>query len=136
MSFLVGCVNETPVTAESNKIQSVAMETISPENAKTLMESEKNYIILDVRSKDEFKDNGHFINAVLIPLPEIIDRAPNELQDKDQLIFVYCRSGRRSLDAAKKLVELGYTNVKDIGGIINWPYQEYLESSNPDNNIN
>ena len=64
---------------------------------------------------------------MLIPLPELSDRAVAELKDKNQLIFVYCRSGRRSLSAAKELVELGFTNIKDIGGINNWPYSDKLE---------
>ena len=113
--------------AESNNAQSVAMETISPDKAKALMEAEKDYIILDVRNEDEYKNDGHFKNAVLIPLPELSDRAVAELKDKNQLIFVYCRSGRRSFAAAKELVELGFTNVKDIGGINNWPYLDKIE---------
>ena len=127
MSFLVGCMNNSSVTAESNNAQSVAMETISPDKAKALMEAEKDYIILDVRNEDEYKNDGHFKNAVLIPLPELSDRAVAELKDKNQLIFVYCRSGRRSFAAAKELVELGFTNIKDIGGINNWPYSDKLE---------
>ena len=127
MSFLVGRMNNSSVTAESNNAQSVAMETISPDKAKALMEAEKDYIILDVRNEDEYKNDGHFKNAVLIPLPELSDRAVAELKDKNQLIFVYCRSGRRSLSAAKELVELGFTNIKDIGGINNWPYSDKLE---------
>lgn len=127
MSFLVGCMNNSFVTAESNNAQSVAMETISPDKAKALMEAEKDYIILDVRNEDEYKNDGHFKNAVLIPLPELSDRAVAELKDKNQLIFVYCRSGRRSFAAAKELVELGFTNVKDIGGINNWPYLDKIE---------
>lgn len=127
MLFLVGCMNDSSVTVENHNVQSVVMETIYPDKAKVLMESEKDYIILDVRNEDEYKNDGHFKNAVLIPLPELSDRAVTELKDKNQLIFVYCRSGRRSFAAAKELVELGFTNVKDIGGINHWPYSDKLE---------
>ena len=80
------------------------------------------YIILDVRTKEEF-DQGHIPGAILIPNTEIEARAEEKLTDKDQLILVYCRSGRRSKLAAEILVELGYTNIKEFGGIIDWPYE-------------
>lgn len=95
---------------------------ITPLEAKTLMDSEQGYIILDVRTKSEY-EASHINGAVLIPDVEIEEQAPNVLTDKNQLILVYCRSGRRSQSAAKKLANLGYTNVKDFGGITNWPYE-------------
>ena len=96
-------------------------EQISGEEAKALMDSESGYIILDARTQEEY-DLGHIPGAILIPYGEIADRAENELPDKNQLILVYCRSGRRSKIAAEELVKLGYTNVKEFGGIIDWKY--------------
>lgn len=95
---------------------------ISAEKAKELMETEKDYIILDARTQEEF-DEGHIGGAIMIPEYEVSTRAEKELPDKDQLILVYCRSGRRSKIAAQALADLGYTNVKEFGGIIDWPYE-------------
>ena len=101
---------------------SVTYEQINGAEAKTLMDSESGYIIIDARTQEEY-DEGHIPNAILIPEYEIADRAKKELPDKDQLILVYCRSGRRSKIAAEELVKLGYTNVKEFGGIIDWEYE-------------
>ena len=101
---------------------SATYEQISGAEAKALMDSESGYIILDAREQDEY-DEGHIPGAILIPYGEISDRAVKELHDKDQLILVYCRSGRRSKIAAEELVKLGYTNVKEFGGIIDWEYE-------------
>ena len=97
-------------------------EQISGAEAKALMDSESGYIILDVREQYEY-DEGHIPGAILIPYGEIADRAKKELPNKDQLILVYCRSGRRSKIAAEELAKLGYTNVKEFGGIIDWEYE-------------
>ncbi len=78
--------------------------------------------IIDARTEEEFAE-GHIENAILIPEYEIKDRAQKELPDKEQLILVYCRSGRRSKIASEELVKLGYNNVKEFGGIIDWPYE-------------
>ena len=86
------------------------------------MDSESGYIIIDARTQSEY-DEGHIPGAILIPEYEIADRAEKELTDKKQLILVYCRSGRRSKIAAEELVKLGYTNVKEFGGIIDWEYE-------------
>lgn len=96
---------------------SATYEQISGAEAKALMDSESGYIIIDARTQEEY-DEGHIPGAILIPEYEIADRAEKELPDKDQLILVYCRSGRRSKIAAEELVKLGYTNVKEFGGII------------------
>ena len=101
---------------------SASYDQISGAEAKVLMDSESGYIILDAREQDEY-DEGHIPGAILIPYGEIADRAEKELPDKDQLILVYCRSGRRSKIAAEELVKLGYTNVKEFGGIIDWEYE-------------
>ena len=95
---------------------------ITAEEAKRIMDSEEGYIILDVRTQEEY-DQGHIPGAIVISHEEIAEKAEDVLTDKDQLILVYCRSGRRSKIAAEALVELGYTNIKDFGGIIDWPYE-------------
>ena len=101
---------------------SASYDQISGAEAKALMDSESGYIIIDARTQSEY-DEGHIPGAILIPEYEIAARAENELPDKDQLILVYCRSGRRSKIAAEELVKLGYTNVKEFGGIIDWEYE-------------
>ena len=101
---------------------SATYDQISGAEAKALMDSESGYIIIDARTQEEY-DEGHIHGAILIPEYEIADRAKKELSDKDQLILVYCRSGRRSKIAAEELVKLGYTNVKEFGGIIDWEYE-------------
>ena len=101
---------------------SVTYEQISGAEAKALMDSESEYIIIDARTQEEY-DQGHIPGAILIPEYEIADRAEKELLYKNQLILVYCRSGRRSKIAAEELVKLGYTNVKEFGGIIDWKYE-------------
>ena len=101
---------------------SITYEQISGAQAKALMDSESGYIIIDARTQEEY-DQGHIPGAIMIPEYEIADRAEKELPDKDQLILVYCRSGRRSKIAAEELVKLGYTNVKEFGGIIDWKYE-------------
>ncbi len=90
---------------------------ITPSQAMEMMGGDA--IILDVRSQSEF-DEGHIPNAVLLPGNEIAQRAEEMLPNKDQTILVYCRSGRRSALAAEELVYLGYTNVYDFGGILDW----------------
>ena len=104
------------------KDREVVYMNITAQEAKVLMDTEKDYIILDVRTQEEY-DQGHIPGAILIPDTEIEDRAEGELTDKDQLILVYCRSGRRSKLAAQSLVGLGYTNIREFGGIIDWPYE-------------
>ena len=101
---------------------SATYEQISGAEAKALMDSESGYIIIDARTREEY-DQGYIPGAILIPEYEIADRAENELPDKDQLILVYCRSGRRSKIAAEELVKLGYTNIREFGGIIDWEYE-------------
>ena len=102
--------------------QGAVYMNITAGEAKQIMDSEEGYIILDVRTQEEY-DEGHIPGAILIPNTEIEVRAEEELPDKDQLILVYCRSGRRSKLAAEILVELDYTNIREFGGIIDWPYE-------------
>ena len=110
------------LTACQSGDNNATYEQITAEQAKTIMDTEKDYVIIDARTEEEFAE-GHIENAILIPEYEIKDRAPKELSDKEQLILVYCRSGRRSKIASEELVKLGYTNVKEFGGIIDWPYK-------------
>ena len=85
-----------------------------------MMETEENYIILDVRTQAEF-EAAHIPGAICIPNETISDQPIDRLPDKDQLILVYCRSGNRSKQASEKLVKLGYTNIVEFGGIVGWP---------------
>ena len=95
---------------------------ITPQEAKEIMDTEERYVILDVRSQSEY-DEKHIPGAILIPDTEIEAKAEDILTEKDQLILVYCRSGRRSKNAAAMLAKMGYTNVKEFGGINDWPYE-------------
>ena len=106
---------------DKNDREAVYMN-ITAQDAKQIMDTEEGYVILDTRTQAEF-DDGHIPNAVLIPYDQILEKAEAVLKDKEQLILVYCRSGRRSKIAAEALVELGYTNIKEFGGIIDWPYE-------------
>lgn len=92
---------------------------ISMEEAVAMMATEENYIILDVRTTEEFAEK-HIPNAINIPNETIGSEELAELPDKNQLILVYCRSGNRSKQASEKLVALGYTNIYEFGGINNW----------------
>lgn len=93
---------------------------IDAEEAKQMMENE-DVIIIDVRTAEEFSET-HIDGAVLLPLDEITAQAESVMPDKDKTYLIYCRSGNRSSQAAKKLVEMGYRNIYDFGGIMDWPY--------------
>ena len=118
--IMLAVLTLTACTREENNMNK-GYVTISAQAAKEMMDTQENYIILDVREQDEY-DAGHIPGAILIPNGQITSRAEQELPDKGQLILVYCRSGRRSKEAAQKLADLGYTNIKEFGGIIDWPY--------------
>jgi rhodanese-related sulfurtransferase len=118
ISILLSLFGLTACSGDNNN----SYEQITPHEAKTIMDTESDYIIIDARTTEEFAE-GHIENAILIPEYEIADRAEKELPNKEQLILVYCRSGRRSKIASEELVKLGYTNVKEFGGIIDWPYE-------------
>ena len=110
--MLTGC-------AVTNNNQTNTYRQITMDEAVTMMAQETGYIILDVRRPDEFAA-GHIPNAINVPNESIgTDEIP-ELPNKDQLIMVYCRSGRRSKEASEKLVKLGYTNIVEFGGILDW----------------
>ncbi len=116
---LAGCTNEAE---ESEVTTDVSYEQISQDEAKNIMDTQNGYVVIDARTQEEF-DEGHIEGAMLMPEDEVADRAEKELTDKSQLILVYCRSGRRSKIAAQALADLGYTNVKEFGGIITWEYE-------------
>lgn len=137
---LAGCAGQAETTSKTDsktvsaaqttskttsKTVSTAAKTayisISAEEAKKLMDSQKDYILLDVRTQAEY-DEGHIPGAVLLPHDQIADKAAELLKNKDQLILVYCRSGNRSKVASQALSDLGYTQVREMGGIKDWPY--------------
>ena len=109
--FLAGC---TASNEQENSYRQISMD-----EAVTMMEEESGYIILDVRTPEEFRER-HIHNAINIPNETIGSEDIQELPDKDQMILVYCRSGNRSKQASGKLAELGYTNIVEIGGINDW----------------
>ena len=105
--------------AVTGNSQTNTYRSITMDEAVTVMAEESGYIILDVRRPDEFAA-GHIPNAINVPNETIGTAEISELPDKDQLIMVYCRSGRRSKEASEKLVKLGYTNIVEFGGILDW----------------
>ena len=110
--MFTGCVGTS-----NNQINTYRQ--ISMDEAVNMMVEESGYIILDVRRPDEFAA-GHIQNAINVPNETIGTAEISELPDKDQLIMVYCRSGRRSKEASEKLIKLGYTNIVEFGGILDW----------------
>ena len=119
-AVLMAALTLSACTAEKTS-ENAGYMCITPQEAKKIMDTQEGYVILDTRTPEEY-ETGHIPGAILIPHDEILERAEKTLPDKDQLILVYCRSGRRSKLAAQDLVDLGYTNVKEFGGIIDWPY--------------
>ena len=120
--LLLAVMMLTACGQDTEKDQGEVYMNITAEEAKEIMDSQEGHVILDVREQDEY-DAGHIPGAILIPYTQIEDKADEMLPDKDQQILVYCRSGRRSKIAAEALAELGYTNIKEFGGIIDWPYE-------------
>ena len=116
--IVVFCVVVSNKKSEYIKEDLLMYKSITMEEAKAIFKEKGNYIIVDVRRPDEYKE-GHIPNAINI-VNETIDKEPQELKDKDQSIYVYCRTGRRSKEASEKLVNLGYTNIIEIGGIVDW----------------
>ena len=110
-----GC-GQAGMESEESKM---GYEQISQDEARLLMAESEDRIILDVRTKEEYAE-GHIPGAICVPNETIGTEMPKELPDKEQLILVYCRSGNRSKKAAEKLVKIGYTNIKEFGGIITW----------------
>ncbi len=121
VTLFTGCKDNASQESSSAQVQGAAYEQITPEEAKRIMDTEIGYVIIDSRTQGEF-DEGHINGAVMIPEYEINACVEEKIPDKNTLVLVYCRSGRRSKIAAQALVDLGYTNVKEFGGIIDWPY--------------
>ena len=114
--FLMSLLLLTGCAAQSKES---TYRQITMEEAVTMMQEESDYIILDVRTSEEYSEK-HIPGAINIPNETIGSEDIPELPDKDQLILVYCRSGNRSKQAAAKLVKLGYTNIVEFGGINDW----------------
>lgn len=116
LPFLFGCQS----AETSNNVTEATYKQVTMAEAMKIMKNEDDYIILDVRRPDEFAA-GHIPESVNVPNENIGSGEIAELPDKSRLILVYCRSGRRSKEASQKLVKLGYTNVVEFGGILDWP---------------
>ena len=122
MMLLLAVLLLTGCSVEKGEKDVAGYEMITAQQAKEIMDTQEGYVILDTRTEEEY-EQGHIPGAIVISHEEIKEKAESVLTDKDQLILVYCRSGRRSKLAAQDLADLGYTNVKEFGGIIDWPYE-------------
>jgi rhodanese-related sulfurtransferase len=122
MLALVVLTLSSCVINASDKVSSQTVTNISAAKVKEIMSDNDPFILLDVRSEEEFKEM-RIESAILIPDNEIKERAPVELPDKDVRIVVYCWRGYRSAFAVNELVKMGYTHVYNLGGIIDWPYE-------------
>lgn len=119
--FMCGCGKET--SQEGNETEEAVYMQITAEEAKKMMDEQDDILILDVREQSEF-DAGHVPGAVLLPVGTITeDSAADVIESKDTVTLVYCRSGNRSKTAAKTLAGLGYTQIYEFGGIMDWPYE-------------
>ena len=114
---LTGCKPKDKIMDGDGMLNSY--HQISQAEAKEMMKKDDGHVIVDVRRQDEY-DTGHIPGAILIPNESIGTEKPQELPDLNQIILVYCRSGSRSRQAAQKLADMGYTNVYEFGGIMNW----------------
>lgn len=123
ITALAGCTEKTDTQqTEVTQVNIGTYYQITQDEAKRIMDEENDYMIVDAREQSEY-DEGHIKGAIVIPYTEIEQRAQELLPNKQQLILVYCRSGRRSKIAAQSLANMGYTNVKEFGGIIDWQYE-------------
>lgn len=118
--MLVSCENSANAPESEAEVKQSYIN-ITAEEAKEIMDSDAEYVIVDARTAEEFAE-GHIPEAILIPYDEIAEKAESLLTDKNQTILVYCRSGRRSKLAAEELLKLGYTDIREFGGIIDWKY--------------
>lgn len=121
LALLSGCALSKAKKDTEDMTDKAAYHKISAEEAYEIMASQE-VVVVDVRTREEY-DGGHIENAVLVPNESIGSEMPEALPDKEATLLVYCRSGRRSKDAAEKLLSLGYQNVYDFGGVIDWPYE-------------
>lgn len=117
--LFVSCNSNNKSLDETDSAGEVLM--ISPEEAKENLDENPEIVLLDVRTLSEF-ESEHIEGAVLLPLDEITDKAEEIIPDQETVYYVYCRSGNRSATAAQLLVDMGYKNIYDLGGIVDWPY--------------
>ena len=121
LALLSGCtLSKAKADTAEDMTGKAAYQKISAEEAYEMMVSQE--VVVDVRTREEY-DGGHIENAVLVPNESIGSEMPETLPDKEATLLIYCRSGRRSKDAAQKLLALGYQSVYDFGGVIDWPYE-------------
>ena len=119
-ALMVGCSQGGQTKEETTVAKAGAEYTQIPQElAKEMMRADDSLVVVDVRTQEEYAQ-GHIPGAICIPNEGIVDAQPEELLDLEQTILVYCRSGRRSKEAAQKLADMGYTNVYEFGGIIDW----------------
>ena len=122
LSLLAGCaLSKAKADTAEDMTDKAAYHKISAEETHEMMASQE-VVVVDVRTREEY-ESGHIENAVLVPNESIGSETPEALPDKEATLLVYCRSGRRSKDAAEKLLKLGYQSVYDFGGVIDWPYE-------------
>ena len=122
LALLSGCaLSKTEEDTAKESSSKAAYHKISTEEAYEMIASQE-VVVVDVRTREEY-DGGHIENAVLVPNESIGSEMPEALPHKEATLLVYCRSGRRSKDAAEKLLALGYQSVYDFGGVIDWPYE-------------
>ena len=122
LALLAGCaLSKTKKDTSEDTTDKAAYHKISVEDAYEMMASQE-VVVVDVRTREEH-ESGHIENAVLVPNESIGSEMPEALPDKEATLLIYCRSGRRSKEAAQKLLSLGYQNVYDFGGVIDWPYE-------------
>jgi len=113
-----GCAtSEDPAGEEAPTVMN-----LSAEQGKAMMDEDPTIILVDVRTQEEYIEE-HIPGALLVPVDELESLAPEMIPDKEASYIIYCRSGNRSATAAQQLIELGYQNIYDMGGIINWPYE-------------
>ena len=116
-----GCSNKGNNVATTEPLKA-SINNITPKDAKKRLDSEEAITLVDVRTKEEY-ETGHIEKSILMPVDTIAEEAEKNLVDKEAIIFTYCRSGSRSLAADNILVEQGYKNVYNLGGIADWPYE-------------
>lgn len=101
--------------------KSISFKSISPKDALEIIKGDSKAILIDVRTPEEYK-TVRIPGSILVPDYEITDKIEKVVPDKNSTVILYCRSGRRSAQAAKELAKMGYTKVLDMGGIMDWPF--------------
>ena len=120
--FIFSTLTACNFNEEVQNNESLSYSNISPLEAKELLDKNDKIVLLDVRTEEEY-ETAHIPSSNLLPLSELETKVEKEIPNKEKQIIVYCRSGRRSAIAAERLTDLGYVNVYDLGGIIDWPYE-------------